>query len=253
MKESRIKNIYKFTSIGAFIIIIVLSGLLIFYYSALKHNDLVNQRINNATRIINTLVTSLNNLNVIIIEEDYKSIDEFSNSEKVFQEIKNYNKQLNLFLSEVRDFGFDYTDDGMEAYPELLFETGSERTYITEIGDKAREINAFLAKENEKIKSLSSLITVSAFVMLAIILVVLLISFYFQERHFKTVDKTIKNMNAMVDGEKIEFSEYNKNTESELLKRLKEIEKKINFQSELLKYDSFGTLETLLPEMYPIL
>jgi len=252
VKESTIRKSYKITSLISLVVLVIVSILLIYYFTELKKNEHLNEKIGNATRIVNTMVSSLNSLKVMAAENAYGSYEEYAKSPDVSLEIARFEDEIKRFLDELNEFDFGYQYQTIGDFPKRLFETGDERKYITEIGDMAREINTYLTIENKTIHAISFFITLSSFILLILIIVILIISFYFQENHFKIVQKTLKNMNMLMDGKSLELI-ADSSHDSELFKSLKEIEKKIQFQNQLLEYDSFGTLETLLPEMYPIL
>ncbi len=253
MKEKRIRSIFKTTFILMLLVLLTVTIALFYYYNALNNNQTINEKIGDATRMINSMVRSLNSMKIKIVENDFEAYNDFKFSEEGAQLIKTFNDQIDVFFEKIKDYHFDHSKEELKTYPELLFQTNDERKYITEIGDIAREINLFLDTENVRIKHLSSVITIGAFLMLFLIIIVLLISYFFQEKHFKIVDQTIVNMNALLDGKVIRNIDTKTAHDSELLKRLRKIEKKLSFQNQLLSYNSFGMLETILPEMYPIL
>lgn len=254
MNEKSIRRVYKRSTIITFILIAVVGMLLGIYFNESRQNDKINNCSSVSVRLVNNMVSSLNRINVMSLDSTEGSFIEFSQKEAVKEEISYYQEKVDAFLNETVILGFDYTIKQLSEFPELVFINKESAPYVSVLGDLAREINKLRDQKNEELKTISNIITIISFIMLLFILIVLIISYSFQNKYFVTVDNTIEEMKSLVDGESITPIKRDRFMETSLMySKVKEIEKKIKFQNELLKYDSFGMLETILPQMYPLL
>ena len=254
MNEHSIRKIYKRSTIITFILIALISLLLIVYFNQTIQNDKINSCSSIAVSLINNMISSLNRINVLALDSDATDFEHFSQLSSVSDELKGYLEKKSLFLKETITLGFDFAERNIGDFPRLTFVNKASAPYISLLGNMAREINANRDARNQDLKKISNIITISSFIMLIFILIILIVSNAFQNRYFKTVDNTIEEMKAIIEGEDQQLSETNHFMETSLMyNKVKEIEKKLRFQNELLKYDSFGMLESILPQMYPLL
>jgi len=254
MNEKSIMKVYKRSTILTFILIVVVGMLLGIYFTETIQNDKINNSSAVSVRLINNMVSSLNRLNVMTLDSAEDNFSQFSLKGTVREELKYFREKAEAFLKETDILGFDYASKQLEDFPDLVFNSKESAPYISLLGDMAREISSYRDQKNEELKTISNIITIISFIMLVFILVILIVSYAFQNRYFVTVDKTIEDMKTIVEGENITPEKRDRFMETSLMySKVKEIEKKIKFQNELLKYDSFGMLETILPQMYPLL
>ena len=254
MNEKSIRKVYKRSTIITFVLIAVVGILLGIYFNESRQNDKINNCASDSVRLINNMVSSLNRINVMSLDSADETFIQFSQKEAVRDELSYFQEKADAFINETVILGFDYASKKLFEFPELVFTNKESTLYVSILGDMAREISRYRDQKNEELKTISNIITIISFIMLVFILIVLIISYAFQNRYFITVDNTIEEMKSLVDGESITPEKKDRFMETSLMySKVKEIEKKIKFQNELLKYDSFGMLETILPQMYPLL
>ncbi len=254
MNEKSIRKVYKRSTIITFVLIAVVGILLGIYFNESRQNDKINNCASDSVRLINNMVSSLNRINVMSLDSADEIFTQFSQKEAVREELSYFQEKADAFINETVILGFDYASKKLFEFPELVFTNKESTLYVSILGDMAREISRYRDQKNEELKTISNIITIISFIMLVFILIVLIISYAFQNRYFITVDNTIEEMKSLVDGESITPEKKDRFMETSLMySKVKEIEKKIKFQNELLKYDSFGMLETILPQMYPLL
>ncbi|HRW34412.1 MAG TPA: GAF domain-containing protein, partial [Thermotogota bacterium] len=254
MNEQSIRKVYKRSTIVTFILIALISLLLIIYFNQTIQNDKINRYSSISVSLINNMISSLNRINVLVIDSEASNFENFSQLPVVSDELKVFFEKKSLFLKETITLGLDFTSRNIGDFPRLTFVNKESAPYISLLGNMAREINANRDAKNQNLKKISNTITVISFIMLIVILIILIVSYTFQNRYFKTVDNTIEEMKAIIEGEDHHSPQINHFMETSLMyTKVKEIERKLRFQNELLKYDSFGMLESILPQMYPLL
>ncbi|MFP4460748.1 MAG: HD domain-containing phosphohydrolase [Thermotogota bacterium] len=254
MNEKSIRKIYKRSTIITFVLITIISLLLIVYFNQSIHNEKINKCSSVSVSFINNMISSLNRINVKSLDSNAPDFETFSQSEGVSEELNYFHDKHEAFLNETVILGFDYSSKAINDFPELTFTNKQSAPFISRLGDIAREINANRDKNNEEMKILSNVITIISFIMLIFILIILIISYTFQNKYFFTVEETIEEMKSIIEGVDRTSKLDPKCMETTLMyEKVKEIEKKVRFQNELLKHDSFGMLESILPQMYPLL
>jgi len=254
MKEKSIRRVYKRSTIITFILIAIVGVHLGIYFNEGRQNDRINNYSTVSVRLINDMVSSLNRINVMSLDSSEETFAQFSQIDAVREELTYFQDKADAFLNETEILGFDYASKQLSKFPELVFTNKKSAPYVSLLGDMAREISGYRTQRDEELKNISNNITIISFVMLVFILIILIVSYTFQNKYFISVDNTIEEMKSLVDGENITPIKRDSFTETSLMySKVKEIEKKLKFQNELLKYDSFGMLETILPQMYPLL
>ena len=254
MNEKSIRKIYKRSTIITIVLIGMISILLIIYFNQSIQNEKINNCSSTSVSFINNMISSLNRINVMSLNSSADDFVAFGQFEDVREELLYFQEKHDAFLKETAVLGFDYSEKNVDDFPRLTFINKGSAPYIGKLGDMAREINANRDQKNEEMKTVSNVITIISFIMLVFILIILIVSYTFQKRYFYAVDSTIEEMKAIIDGEEMTSQIDPQCMETTLMySKVKEIEKKLKFQNELLKYDSFGMLESILPQMYPLL
>ncbi len=254
MSERTIRKTFKRTSIITFVLLICVGVLLMFYYTKSVQHNQAEKYTRDSTRLINTMVSSLNRINVFSLDSQERTFAEFEAVGQVREEIDYFKEQGEQFLKITTLLGFDFSKKAIEDLPKSAFQDKSSAQYLTFLGDMARDINAKNALAHEQITALSNVITLACFAMLVFIFIVLFTSYLFQEKFFTTVDKTIDEMKAIIDGRQSSAKANHSALEaSQMYQKVKEIGDKVKFQNELLRYNRFGMLEELLPQMYELL
>jgi hypothetical protein len=203
MKEKSIRRVYKRSTIITFILIAIVGVHLGIYFNEGRQNDRINNYSTVSVRLINDMVSSLNRINVMSLDSSEETFAQFSQIDAVREELTYFQDKADAFLNETEILGFDYASKQLSKFPELVFTNKKSAPYVSLLGDMAREISGYRNQRDEELKNISNNITIISFVMLVFILIILIVSYTFQNKYFISVDNTIEEMKSLVDGKSI--------------------------------------------------
>ena len=256
--EARMKNI----SIKSFflhmtiVILVALSTLTVFFvYNnyEIAERDRVEKVVRAGTTGGNSMISALNDLNNLLNKNKYASFEAFAENNEAKQSINEFTDAKERVVKASGVLGIDFEEQST-AFIKTLYNAENPEALISSIGDYIRKINTYLRETNAKIKVITETVNLLSFFVIAVIFSVFIFSYVRLKKHFNTMDRSIEQMNLIIKNteKSIDIKPSSKEGE-EIRGKLDSIEKKLLFQNKLLNYNSFGTLETVLPDLFPLL
>ncbi len=208
------------------------------------------QSIRQATRNINYMISNLNSINLIVSENQSMEYDD-----QLAPYLEGYRENYLAYslITAAYETGTDFK--ALELLPEYFLEKrNTYRECVDILANHSRKINDLLEERNSQSeRSTDAIITFILFLGIFIFFLVTILYMFF--RSFSgNIENMVGHVKALVEGNEFKLQIKSHCTEErQILNKLDELEKKLMFQQQLLKSTDFGTLEDILPEMYPLL